>query len=44
MIVKELIKSLEHFDEQEDIKNTFFSFTSHFQNPKGKFKLIPPVA
>ena len=23
MIVKELIKSLEHFDEQEDIKNTF---------------------
>ena len=23
MKVKELIKSLEHFDEQEDIKNTF---------------------
>ena len=23
MMVKELIKSLEHFDEQEDIKNTF---------------------
>ena len=23
MKVKELLKSLEHFDEQEDIKNTF---------------------
>jgi len=23
MTVEELIKSLEHFDEQEDIKNTF---------------------